>query len=412
MKPKLPDKGNGPLRVTEVTTPKGLRSLEPVWNEVFQRSETRSPFLAYEWILTWWEVFGEGQELWVLVLEDERGAAAIAPFARALRRLGPLTYRSVELLGTGRLRFLGMGLADRADFLLARRREECAAEVLRWLATQRSRWDVVDLRFVPDSSTTVRVLRAESAGVGLRISDQLCAESPYLTLSGTFDEYLGRRSNNFRKGLERKLRKLGEKGTVSFEIGPARKGDILDALADVVDVSRQSWKGKQGTALMSHSKVQQFFEKLLPRLVTRDMAYIATLRVGPKVVTYDLGFQWDGKLWSYDSAFATQFSVGSPGVVLTARILERAWTEGVREYDFLRGGEDYKRSWQTRMRRELQVVLEADSLRASVAGRLAFQGKWALKRQPWLADTQSRLAGRINRWIERGKRTRDRDLRR
>ena len=98
-----------PLRLKEITTLQGLLDLAAVWDEVLEGSESCTPFLSHEWVLSWWESFGRDHQLWILVLEDEQGVCAIAPFGRFRRNSGPLRYRSVELIGTGPLRFLGMG---------------------------------------------------------------------------------------------------------------------------------------------------------------------------------------------------------------------------------------------------------------------------------------------------------------
>ena len=118
------------------------------------------------------------------------------------------------------------------------------------------------------------------------------------------------------------------------------------------------------------------------------------------VVAHELGFRWDTKLWSYDSAFNAQCAAGSPGIVLTARVLEEAWAEGLREYDFLRGDQEYKRTWLTKKRRQLQIVLDAGRPRAVVARELAFRAKWVIKRRPRIVGWQARLAGRMNRLLQ------------
>lgn len=394
------------MRPRVVSTLEGLRALAPAWNEVLALSETATPFLTHEWILSWWEAFGGHQDLFVLVLEDALGPAAIAPFAVARRRAGPLSYRAIEMIGTGALRFLGMGLSDRSDLLLARRAEECAGMVLQHLAAERKRWDVVDLRFLPEGSTTARVFaaRAQEAGIGLARAP--LADSPFLRLTGTYEDYLARRGRNFRSGLERRLRKLEHMGTVRFELAAADEG-ALAAFRSAVGVSLESWKERSGSALFLHSSVRSFFEALIPRLEARRGIYISLLEVGGRIAAHELGFRTGSKLWSYDSAFKREFASGSPGTLLTAKVLEAAWREGLEEYDFLRGGEGYKVAWTAESRREVQLVLDSGTLKGRAARDVAFRAKWALKRRPRLAAAQARFVGILNRLLEGGKKPRE-----
>ena len=48
-------------------------------------------------------------------------------------------------------------------------------------------------------------------------------------------------------------------------------------------------------------------ERLLPRLVAREGLYLALLRIDGRVAAHELGFRWDRKLWSYDSAFKREY---------------------------------------------------------------------------------------------------------
>jgi CelD/BcsL family acetyltransferase involved in cellulose biosynthesis len=390
------------LRVRAVSSPSELRTLAPAWDEVLARSETVTPFLTHAWITAWWEAFGADQDLFVLVLEDDTGVAGIAPFARARRSAGPLAYRALELVGTGPLRFLGMGLSDRSDLLLARRREECVAALLERLAAERASWDVVDLRFLPETSVTARVLTEHASAAGLGMAHEPCSDSPYLPLAGSWEDYLALRGKSFRQRITRGMRRLEDAGDVRFEIG-AGETDPAAALRASIEVSLESWKERAGSALFLHSRVRDFFEELVPRLAARDGFYAALLRVGGRVAAHELGFRMASKLWSYDSAFRREFAAGSPGTILTAKVLERAWSQGLSEYDFMRGGEGYKTTWTASVRREIQLVLDSGTSRARAARRIAFEAKWALKRRPALVRAQSRLAGIVNRWVERGR---------
>ena len=391
----------GPLRLTEITTTAALAALKPAWDRVLAASETSTPFQTHAWALSWWETFAAHQELWVLLLEDDDGPAAIAPFARARRRAGPLRYRALEFLGSGPLRFLGMGLSDRCDFLLARRRNECLDEIIRHLTAERRHWDVLDLRFVPEESTTARRCEALAALAGFGHVRERCAESPYLALEGSYEDYLKRRSSNFRKGLKRKLRRLEGWGEVAWDL--SAESDVDQALDEVVTTSLASWKAEAGSALFLHGNVREFWRRLAPRLKAESGLYVALATVGGRTVAHELGFRMGGRLWSYDSAFKAEFAEGSPGILLTAKLIEQAYADGLVEYDFMRGNEGYKLTWETATRAEVQIVLDSGSTRAQAARDIAYRAKWALKRKPLLVEAQSRAAGVLNK-IFQGRR--------
>lgn len=392
------------IRVRPVTTAEELEGMATAWGELLRHSATVTPFMTHAWVTSWWRAFGADRQLHILVLEDDHGPCGLAPLTSGRRRLGPLSYRSLELVGTGPLPFLGMGLADRVDLLLARRRDACLDALFGHLASHRDLWDIVDLRFVPEDSLTAESLRRDAGRLGLGIATTTTSLSPYLPLEGTYDAYLKGRSSNFRSGLKRKLKKLEAAGRVTFELD-AGHSDPAAALAAAVDVSRRSWKELAGSALLLNAGIDRFLGEVFERLGGGEPGergepgetFIAFLHLDDRPIAHELGFVLDDRMWFYDHSYDQEFARFSPGQLLTARLLERAWQDGLVEYDFLRGDEPYKLSWTDSSRRELQLVLDDGSVRGRSARALAYEGKWKLKQSDRLVRAQARVAGWLNR---------------
>src|ERR1039457_7586113 len=91
------------IRIEAITGRQAFLDLEPVWNEVAEAAGLDHPFLEYAWVRTWWESFGAGSTLHVLVLWAGDRPIAIAPLILTpirmwgikVRRLG-FFYRSEE----------------------------------------------------------------------------------------------------------------------------------------------------------------------------------------------------------------------------------------------------------------------------------------------------------------------------
>src|ERR1044071_4898076 len=56
-----------------------LRRLGPAWNALLARSGSDCIFLTWEWISTWWEIFGASHRLLVLVAREGGELRGIAP---------------------------------------------------------------------------------------------------------------------------------------------------------------------------------------------------------------------------------------------------------------------------------------------------------------------------------------------
>jgi len=48
------------------------------WNKLLAESETRSIFLTWQWLATWWECFREGADLFTFVVERDGELVGIA----------------------------------------------------------------------------------------------------------------------------------------------------------------------------------------------------------------------------------------------------------------------------------------------------------------------------------------------
>ena len=92
----------GEIRVQTISDYQALLDLEPTWNEVAEAAGLDHPFLEYAWVRTWWECFGAGSALHILVLKDAEQTVAIAPLILTpirmwgirVRRLGSSTTRT------------------------------------------------------------------------------------------------------------------------------------------------------------------------------------------------------------------------------------------------------------------------------------------------------------------------------
>ena len=86
------------IQFDEVTTLEGFRALEPEWNALLQRSDADTIYLTWEYLTTWWEVFGKIRELWILTARDEGGKLIglaphmVGPGNRMRQFLNELTF--------------------------------------------------------------------------------------------------------------------------------------------------------------------------------------------------------------------------------------------------------------------------------------------------------------------------------
>jgi len=377
-----------PSPIVESLSFETFQRSETAWNELLVRSSAPGPFLLHSWLCTWWRHFGDGLEFVALLVRDDSGWLAAVPLA--LRRVG-LGLTVAELVGTGPVPTRGIGLADKADLLVRVDAEQAREHLCNGLIGLLDRVDVLDLKGFDAASPTLREV-ARLAPEPFRGRSLPHSVSPYLALTGSWDDYLSTRSGNFRKHLRKYRRQLDTLGAWSVERF-GNDGDVGTWLREVQEVNAASWKARRGTNLFRHPKIREFLLDLTGQMAERGELDLQLLRVEGRAIAYELCFDCAGRMSSYNSGFRPEHFRSSPGTLLTAAVIESACARGRTEYDMLRGAEEYKTRWSETLRREAQLILPAGRLRSRLYAQLGIHGKQRLKRVGWLAELADRVSG-------------------
>jgi CelD/BcsL family acetyltransferase involved in cellulose biosynthesis len=319
-----------------------LEPLAPVWNELVVAGVTNAPFLRYEHLSTWWSTRGGGEwpeaELAVVTASERGELIGIAPLFRTDTRL--------MLLGS-------IEISDYLDLIV--RPEHHAIFVpalLEWLdKTYPQPWSLLDWVNLPEDSITLTELRAVSAKCGWTFAEEIYQPSPFIPLPGDFEAYLNGIDKKQRHEIRRKMRRAEESGR-----------GVRWYIAD--DESKLDSEMDAFLALMAHDPEK---DKFLTDVMRKQMKasvhaafragylQLAFLEVdGEKACAY-LNFDYDNKIWVYNSGLDRRFMDLSVGWVLLGYLLEWANNHKRAEFDFLRGDEDYKYKFGGQKRHVMRV---------------------------------------------------------
>src|SRR5215831_16118833 len=67
------------LRVETVSNYQQFLDLKPAWDRLVDAAGIEHPFLEHDWIRTWWDCFGSGSELNIVLIHAGSDLIAIAP---------------------------------------------------------------------------------------------------------------------------------------------------------------------------------------------------------------------------------------------------------------------------------------------------------------------------------------------
>jgi CelD/BcsL family acetyltransferase involved in cellulose biosynthesis len=164
-------------------------------------------------------------------------------------------------------------------------------------------------------------------------------KAPFVSLPGSFDEYVDRLGAKGRHELRRKMRRAGELlPGLSFRV-TRTPDELASDLPSFVGLLRKSRPAKES---FMDDAMAAFFREVAEGFLASGRLRLAFLSARGVDVASLFQFRTDGALLLYNSGYDPELRAANPGLVLIARSIGQAIDEGCSEYDFLRGTERYK----------------------------------------------------------------------
>jgi CelD/BcsL family acetyltransferase involved in cellulose biosynthesis len=364
------------------------------WERLRQHAPTEGLFMTPDWLETWCRHLGSGRPL-VFGIEDAGEVVALAPIDR------------VWVGGLAVLRPLGLGVSDYFDLLLPPepdRRRTALAAFADALVERAGAWDALDLRGVPAESPTVRELVVAASERGMRHAVVPGHSRPAVSLDGTWDEYLNGRPGRFRYNLRSRLRRLQERGAVTFR-SMTRPSEVRWAMVALTELHARRWRGQHTSTIFSASSAaRRFYAEAARKYAERDMLDLTLLEVDGCPVAGSLGFVDGDTHYYYVPAFEPELASLAPSSLLLAHLIERAYERGLRRFDFMLGDEPYKARWANEERETVNLLVGAPTLRGQAAFTALVGAQQARRRarsSPLLQRARRHWLGRAKALVKR-----------
>jgi len=330
-----------------IRTLQELESVAPLWNVLTEKLEEGSVHSVFQWLHSWWcsyldwpDVFPGSMDLLVVVIEDNDAESfGIAPLM-------------VEANGECRtIRFLGEGVSDFADFLVKGDRREFFRGLLSILEKEFSGAQV-DLQQFPKNSRNYAPFLAALSEKEYAVRESVIEKCPFLSINGDWNAYYASVSKKHRYDASRCSRRLSEQGELVF-----RRFDLVEEnkleLFSSINIQRQH-------SLNRLSLYENPFKNGFLRRVTKDLNNIgmmdaAALFLSDRMITYVYGFLYRNTHYYWNISFLPEYARYSPGKILLQNLIADSFERGYKEFDFMRGDEDYKFIWARDFRLNMKV---------------------------------------------------------
>jgi CelD/BcsL family acetyltransferase involved in cellulose biosynthesis len=333
-----------------------LERLKGDWNRLSDDEEDPNPFGSFPWFESWirWHRQQDPHDSlkpWVLELKQNGKTTGISPL---------VLRSSSHLLPVRKLGFCSEH-ADYNDLILGNKDIGQAEAVADFLAGSTSQWDIADLRELRDSGSATDLFEQalKRAGMHCRVlpESEVC---PFLLIDGNADFAMSKLSGQVRRTLRRRRERAAAEGMrVRIIERPDKEPGLIESLA-LLDQKKREHRSCP-LFLAAHPDV---FRRLFHDLGPRGLLYVALLELKNQLIAFQFGFRCRKKLWDYAKAYDRSFSRFAPGTLLLLGLLDYCFERGYREYDFLRGSEEYKLLWSVGCHRRSRIIIWNDRLRS------------------------------------------------
>jgi CelD/BcsL family acetyltransferase involved in cellulose biosynthesis len=342
------------MKIRIVDTDNEFNALEGPWNRL---SEKTAPnfFSSFDYVRTAWKHFrGRTDRLYILVLSEGPSIVGIAPFYINIGRYGTwrIPHRTIRWIATWE--------GDRPRLLVDGNEEIFWNEILRFLRSQESSWDVFDVveqsmngpeghgwSFLPRS--------------GWYWEKEPDAIDYYVSLEGSWEDYLKGLGSDTRNQWRRKTRRLSSipGGYAVERIFDSRQ--MQTALARFVSLERSGWKAEAGIGAGKDKRHLAFYEDLLVRLAGKGEATIHFLTSKGEDIAGWICFIQRDVVYFRHTAYSPAYAAYSPGIIIQAEIIQELFRGRYRELDLLGMREDgtvprHKTEWATGRRETVHLT--------------------------------------------------------
>lgn len=315
-----------------------LDGAQPFWSDAM----CRSPFETHLWNSVYSRHFDVKPH--ILVARDN-GNTAILPLKQDGRRPRILRFLSVAHSDYQDVLLGRSGVHDREDG----RHAGCLSALLAGL--KELEWELLEMAHVPEHSVLLKAVPQAFPGARV-LPEEVC---PVLALPDSWDVLLKSMKKKTRDKLKYYAKRAGARGGLEFQCSD-RPRETGEAFETHLRLHRKRWAKRALPGVFYSHRIRAFHRDLSPKLAHHGLCRLYTMNVGGQPVGSLYGFPFRDTYYLYSIGYDPEFAEVSPGFLLVAHAIEDCISRGFREFDFLRGEEDYKFRWKPAVHQNYRIV--------------------------------------------------------
>jgi len=327
--------------ITKIETIAQLEELKPVWNTLASKSEGDSIFITYEWILSWWQAFGDDKKLLILKIENDNEVVGIAPLM-IVGDENPI------------VQFIGTPNADYSDFL-GEDKESVIKSVVDYLFENQPDWSQIDLTQIPESSSSIRILENCLTDKKAKFVSHAIENISFFQFEGTEDE-----RKNYSLKMGRSFKRFRNFFTKANGLEFCHITDLTEIeyyLPPFYQCHVTRWNSLGSPGKFLNPKMRKFHNQLAKNLTPLNRLAFFVLKHGDVPLAYLFGYDYNKTINLYNIANESFYQRRSPGILLLHNLIEKFIKAGHNKIDFSRGGGEHKSRFVNKSMVNIQFLI-------------------------------------------------------
>jgi CelD/BcsL family acetyltransferase involved in cellulose biosynthesis len=299
-----------------------LDNLDSYWRDTNQNLVWPCIFVLPPWLKAWWEVFGEGRQIYLRTVRKGGGVIGIAP----LQVKGDIAS------------FIGStDVCDYLDFIIEPGHQ---VDFFNALFDDFSKNGVsrLELQHVRPDSFTMKDLVPAAKLCGCEVVTIAEEVNVEMDLPVTWDVYLDSLSAKQRHEVRRKLRRLFEAGKMEYRY-VRDSAAIPGAMKTFFKMFVESRSDK---AAFLTGQREMFFSAMAAKMAEVGLLRLGILELDGKAVAQIVCFDYNNNIYLYNSGYDPDYVSLSVGLISKALAIKDSIEKGRHGFDFLKGQEVYK----------------------------------------------------------------------
>ncbi|MBS7705999.1 GNAT family N-acetyltransferase [Chelatococcus asaccharovorans] len=305
----FPPAVEGPLGV-EQRLLRNMGDYEEAWADLSQRLLQENPFYTQAFAASAAQHLPDGRHVTAVLVwgggQDERVLLGLFPVILPRAGIVPAAAR----LWQPPLMAFGVPLVDRDNA------RAVIAAFLDHLGKRGLRGTAVLFPLLAEDGPFAAALRAVIGQTGRQTRVFGRHRRAILPASRHSDGLVTLQTIRKRKELRRQLRRLEERGTVSFTRASSPVA-VRDAVESFLAIEASGWKARAGTAILQHAGAVAFLRTMTRRMAHEGRCEVHLLNIGDRAIAAGIVLRSGSEAFFWKIAYDEAFARFSPGVQLT-----------------------------------------------------------------------------------------------